>query len=321
MSLPSSFKTRRVVLMAVALAVCSCLSMSQIPGIQIGPIKVTPVGVFPTPVVNKANDTINQVAPPVVTAAGDAAKAVGTTLIAPQVHVIRVIAGQESLGDAAGKVVQSQGDQIVAVSQAVSATNAAVANVQIIAAGEITGDVGKTIMTVGTGANRLQVEFATTAAMQSGNVLNGKLSPEVMVAAPLAAAIRAAQQQFSQDAKELPPEVKAQMAPYYPAEVLNSARWTVGSISLSVPDVTNQFRKIEGVDNAVTVGNITVFVRDPGTSYHWWAHELQHQVQYRNWGIDTFAYKYVTSCHEVETDAENKAVQVVPINGTASLGC
>ena len=37
------------------------------------------------------------------------------------------------------------------------------------------------------------------------------------------------------------------------ADVLDSARWTVGSISISVPDVTNQYRKLFGEENAVTV--------------------------------------------------------------------
>ena len=93
-------------------------------------------------------------------------------------------------------------------------------------------------MTWGTGADRLQVEFATTAGIQSGKVISGELHPEEMIAAPLAAAIRAAEQQFLTDAKEIPPDVKAQLAPYYPADILNSARWTVGSVSLSIPDVT-----------------------------------------------------------------------------------
>lgn len=115
--------------------------------------------------------------------------------------------------------------------------------------------------------------------------------------------------------------VKAKLAGFYPADVLDAARWTVGSVSISVPDVTNQFRKIfQDVDNAVTVGHITVFVREPSSSYHWWAHELQHQVQYHQWGIDSFAYKYVTSCHEVESGAEDQAQKAVPA-GSTSLGC
>ena len=153
------------------------------------------------------------------------------------------------------------------------------------------------------------------------SLVSGKLRPEELLATPLAAAIRAAEKQFESTAQPLPPEVKAMFASQYPADVLNAARWTVGSISISVPDVTNQFQKIEGMDNAVTVGHVTVFVRDPGQMYHWWAHELQHQVQYHDWGIDSFAYKYVTSCHDVESSAEDKAQQVYPVVGKVSLSC
>jgi hypothetical protein len=84
----------------------------------------------------------------------------------------------------------------------------------------------------------------------------------------------------------------------------------------------NKERKVfAGVDNAVTVGHVTVFVRDPGNDYHWWAHEMQHQVQYHQWGIDQFALKYITSCHAVEADAENKAQQVMPVLIPMQLAC
>ena len=210
--------------------------------------------------------------------------------------------------------------QIAAIGNAVSVTNASVNGIQIVAAQSITGDVGKTIMTIGTGADRLLVELAATSAIEAGSVLNGKLRPEQLIAAPLAAGIRAAEKQFETGARPLPDDVKTTLAPFYPADVLNAARWTVGSISISVPDVTNQFRRIQDIENAVTVGHVTVFVTDPGNNYHWWAHELQHQVQFSKWGIDDFAYKYVTSCHDVESEAEDKAQQAVPW-GYVSLGC
>lgn len=96
----------------------------------------------------------------------------------------------------------------------------------------------------------------------------------------IAAALRAAEKQFESQAQPLPADVRAGLASAYPSDVLDAARWTVGSISISVPDLVNLERKeFAGVDNAVTVGHVTVFVRDPGNDYHWWAHELQHQVQ------------------------------------------
>jgi Domain of unknown function (DUF4157) len=289
--------------------------------VKLGPVTLTPVGPVPTPVVKPVDTAVNKTVVPAAKAAGKAVVAVGTAAVAPQVHIIKVIAGQESLGSAAKGIVESQGAQIAAVGQAVSATNGAVNGITIVAAQSISGNVGQTVMTIVTGPDRLQVEFASTAAIEAGNITSGKEGPEELIAEPLAAGIRAAQNQFQPEAKPIPANVKKLLAPYYPADVLNAARWAVGSVSLSVPDVVNQSAKIfMGVDNAVTVGNVTVFERDPGTNYHWWAHELEHQVQYHDWGIDMFALKYVTSCHEVETQAEDKAKQAVP-NGSVVLWC
>jgi hypothetical protein len=237
------------------------------------------------------------------------------------VHIVKVIAGQSSLTDAARATLGDQGTAISSVGEAVSETNAQTKGIEILAAESIAGNVGKTTMTVLTGPDRLTVEFASTAAIATGEVLQGNLSPDRLIAAPLAAAIRAAQKQYYDTARPIPDKVKALLKGAYPADVLANGRYTVGSVSLSVADVTNTVRKFEGVDNAVTVGNVTVFVVEPGDNFHWWAHELQHQVQYAQWGIDEFAFKYVTSCHDVETGAENEAQHVVPTNGSVSLGC
>jgi hypothetical protein len=197
-----------------------------------------------------------------------------------------------------------------------------VSNFKVVAAESIGGNVGKTVMTIVDGPNRLQVEFAATAAIEAGEIVQGKLDVSHAIAEPLAAAIRAAELQYLPNSQSLPADVRAKLAPYYPPGLLDNARWAAGSVSMSVPDVTNQARKIfSGVDNAVTVGRVTVFVRDPKDAYHWWAHELQHQVQYNDWGIDEFAYRYVTTCHNVESNAEDKAQQAIPVDGQVSLGC
>jgi hypothetical protein len=295
------------------------------PCITLGPITITPVGVAPTPVVQKADEQFNNNVAPAVQQAGAAAVtaggAAGTALLSPTVQLYKVIAGQESLSAAGQALVHDNGDAIASVGQAVSTVNGVQNNLKIVAARMIVGDVGGTIITLGTGVDRLTVEFAATAAIESGEVIGGKLRPEELIAAPLAAGIRAAENQFAPDAKPLPPDVREKLAQFYPSAVLENARWAVGSISISVPDVTNQYRKtFEDFENAVTVGHVTVFVTDPGQDYHWWAHEMQHQVQYSQWGIDSFAYKYVTTCHDVEQGAEDQAQVAVP-NGQVVLGC
>lgn len=326
----SHFPLRRLISLTVIVAALVGLALRRppivvqacFPCFQIGPITITPAGPAPTAVVHAADQAVNQAAPAVTHAVGGAVSAVANAAVAPQGHLLKVIAGQENLSDAAKGLVDSQGQQVQAVAEAVSTTNAATNNIKVVAAESIGGDFGKTVLTIGTGADRLQVEFATTAAIETGQLAQGNLRPEELAAEPLAAAIRSAEKQFESDAKPIPDDVKAALAPYYPADVLQAARWTVGSVSLSIPDLINQGRKVfANIDNAVTVGHVTVFVRDPESNYHWWAHELQHQVQYHNWGIDSFAYKYMTSCHDVESNAEDEAQKAVPISGTVSLGC
>jgi hypothetical protein len=295
-----------------------------VPHITVGPVAITPIGPVPQAAIKPAEKVINAATGVAANAASGVANVAvksAENMVAPQAQVIGVIAGKESLSQAAKNIISSEGKQVAAVGQAVSQTNAGVSNLKVVAAESIGGNVGKTIMTIVDGPNRLQTEFAATAAIEAGDILQGKEPVANLIAEPLAAAIRAAELQFEPDSKPLPDNVKAKLASFYPADVIASARWAVGSISLSVPDVTNQARKIfSNVENAVTVGHVTVFVRDPADNYHWWAHELQHQVQYRDWGIDSFALKYVTSCHDVESNAEDKAQQVIP-TGRVGLGC
>jgi hypothetical protein len=293
--------------------------------IDIGPIHIpTPIPPPipccnpPTPIPvpglpNPANPNLGNVAQNIVNGAA-----------APAVQVTGVITGQQTVGAAAQNIVGSQGQILSSVGNAVAQTNAIATNAAVTAASKIGGNTGKTVVTFMTGAGRVSVDFAATSIITTGGILQGQTPAVAAIASPLAAAIRSAENQYAQDpnARAIPADVKARLAGSYPADVLDNARYMVNTLSLSLPDLTNLAQKtFQRADNAVTVGHVTVFAVDPGTDYHWWAHELQHQVQYKNWGIDTFALKYVTSCHDVESDAEDKAQQVVPLNGKISLLC
>lgn len=316
------------VLVCVPIGADACFPCIEIPGTG---ITITPVGPAPTVAVKKADEAANKVidsGKQTVTSAANAGVAVVTAGVSHQIEIVNIIAGKESLSEAGQKYIKSQGNAIASVGQAVSDANATAHNAPVIAAQSVGGDVGKTLATtlnIVQGENRLNVEFVSTALIETGGVVSGKWTLEQLKAAPLAAGIRAAEKQFEPESQPLPAEVKAKLASFYPAEILNAARWAVGSVTISVPDVTNQFRKtFQNVENAVTVGHITVFVRDPGTSslssLHWWAHELQHQVQYSKLGIDEFALLYVKSCPNVESEAENQAERAVPV-GLVSYDC
>jgi len=288
----------------------------SIPKVDLGHgIVLTPAGPVPAAIAKKADDALNKG----VQSAAPAANAIlnaGTKAIeaqtAPLQALGKVVAGDASLGTAASSVVHAEGAKYAAIGQAVSEANAANKNIQVIAAESIGGNVGKTVMTLATGPDRLTVEFAATGLIVGGAVLQGT-PPDRVVAAPLGAALRAAEKQFLPEAKPLPANVMDFMKGKYPNDVLTKARYAIGSISISAPDLINATQKIAyGDDNAVTVGSVTVFSTEPGQDFHWWAHELQHQVQYNAWGIDEFAYRYLTNCHGVESEAEDKAQSIVP---------
>jgi hypothetical protein len=267
---------------------------------------ITPLGPLPSSV----GQPVNQAARTGVKAA-----------VAPSIAVVNIIAGKETLGEAGANIAAAHGAHLQAIGEAVSQMNAQNQNLKIIAATKIGGNVGKTVMTLGTGPDRLAVEFAATLAIEAGGILQG-MPLDRVIAAPLAAAIRSAVKEFLPRSQPIPVNIRQAFLNQYSSVVLDNARFAIGSISISVPDVTNMVvKKFQGNDNAVTVGNITVFSVAPGMNLHWWAHELQHQVQYQNWGIDEFAYKYVTSCHGVESDAEDKARAVAPISGNVHLSC
>jgi hypothetical protein len=162
---------------------------------------------------------------------------------------------------------------------------------------------------------------AAAALIEGGNALQG-VPLDRVAAAPLAAALRAGERQYLPDSKPIPSEIATHFRNKYPNEVLDNARYAVGTISISAPDIINAVQKtVFDADNAVTVGHITIFVKDPAGDLHWWAHELQHQVQYDQWGFDEFAFQYMTACQKVESEAEDKAQSLEPYNQPVKHQC
>jgi hypothetical protein len=294
--------------------------------IHVGPITITPAGPVPTKAIPAITATTKQAAKVIDTTAhavANVAVSGAKATVSPAVQITKVIAGQEHLSAAAQNLIVSKGDEVKAIGEAVSETNAVVNNLPVVAASSIAGTNGKVVMSLGSDTNRLAVEFAATTLIESGGILAGQQSPEAILASPLAAALRSAEKEFEVDAKPLPPDVKAALASSYPAEVLENARWTVGYLSITAPGSTIEYQdKIKGHPIfAVTVGHVTVFSVDPGKDYHWWAHELYHQLQYHNLGIDQFALNYIKNCHAVETDAENMAQKVIPQLVPNAISC
>ncbi len=155
-------------------------------------------------------------------------------------------------------------------------------------------------------------------------VANGK-DPKMLVAVPVATAMRAARDHHYPNAKPIPEYIKQRVHGYYPDTVLNEARYVVGDFEFSLPNALNYGSEIfKGSENASVMGDVIIFGREPSinddSDLFWWAHELHHVHQYHDWGIDRFAYYYVNSPTEngwIEKQADEKAVQVLKALGVA----
>lgn len=102
----------------------------------------------------------------------------------------------------------------------------------------------------------------------------------------------------------LPPAIFWEFQGFYSPAVL-SARWRVGQgneLSLQA----NSFRF--GDRSAIALDTVLVFRSASDTYSLWlWAHELAHIEQYRAWGIDDFAKRYIRDEAGVEAAANQRA--------------
>ncbi|MGQ7957280.1 eCIS core domain-containing protein [Pseudomonas sp. SP16.1] len=107
----------------------------------------------------------------------------------------------------------------------------------------------------------------------------------------------------------MPLMIRAQLAPYYDAELLDEVRFRAGmtdqldaaSAMLQNPDV-----------QAVTLVDVVVFRHreDAERDVALWAHELWHVQQYRDWGTAGFARRYTRDFQAVEAPAYEMQARV-----------
>lgn len=91
----------------------------------------------------------------------------------------------------------------------------------------------------------------------------------------------------------IPDEIRSQLIAWYPAELLDSVRWsTEWNLVQNVPQVL-QFTVDKNI-SAITFMNVVVFREPKGVQdVALWAHELYHVQQYSEWGLVDFARKWV----------------------------
>lgn len=110
---------------------------------------------------------------------------------------------------------------------------------------------------------------------------------------------------LSAGVRSVPPAIRRELAGFVDREILDSARYRVGgggALSLQA----NALRY--GGAAAITLDHVIVFASesDARTNTVRWVHELVHVRQYRDWGVDGFARRYVSDHDAVEQEARDE---------------
>lgn len=169
--------------------------------------------------------------------------------------------------------------------------------------------------------NQIQRVLPSAVVGYAERLVKGEAKVQDPAAIPLAAALKQAKSYYSDRAAPIPKAVKLLLVQTFPADVLNNARYVVDSFGSTVPASINALHETLGETHAVTVDNIIVFSKTPNDADIWfWAHEMQHTVQYKRMGIDAFASSYIANYRELESeantiasDAEKNAQKIIQV--------
>lgn len=125
-----------------------------------------------------------------------------------------------------------------------------------------------------------------------------------LLAAPLLAdwIIQSREEAIMQGVDPIPDAIRAAITGYVPEDILDRVRWRVGGGG----DFSLQANSFYFADTpAITLDYVVVF-RDSEDALHdveLWLHELRHVIQFRDWGIEGFAARYLDNSTAVESDA------------------
>lgn len=131
------------------------------------------------------------------------------------------------------------------------------------------------------------------------------LTPAVTAAAAPAVAawiVASRDDAIARGVEPIPASIRREVAGYVPADVLDAVRWCVacgGELSLQKGTLRL------GIAPAITLDHVIVFAdrKDALGDPALWVHELKHVMQFREWGVDGFAARYVADYAAVERDA------------------
>lgn len=133
-----------------------------------------------------------------------------------------------------------------------------------------------------------------------------------VVAVPLHALLAQVLTYYEGEGTPLPAQIKGHLAGFFEDAELDRVRYVVDDGGGNVAAIINALQTQFGANNhAVAVDHLIVFANEPGVglkSVFWWAHEIQHTIQYSKWGVKGFAEKYLENPHAVEQEANDVAL-------------
>jgi len=134
----------------------------------------------------------------------------------------------------------------------------------------------------------------------------------------LAQAMHQAHTYYANADGRLPPGVRVLLSLSFPSEVLDRVRVVDTDAEGSLPAIINEVQTrygeaAAGGQSAVTIDDVIAFSEIPDASaIDFWAHEVQHVVQFRKLGgIDGFAAQYARDYRKLEADANEVAAKAL----------
>jgi hypothetical protein len=263
-----------------------------------------------------------------------AASSIGNVVVKTTTAPIKTVAavGSVAIGKKSpDQALSDTGKALVSIpismGQAVNKTTTAaqqIADIPVNATVATFGMAGKPGEYVGdfvTLGQQLSIEDSVTPFYAVGDILQGQNPLEANPATvAFAEAIETSRDQYASDAHEIPLSVKQALASQYPSDILNNARYTVVSPKVALPTfiIACELGSGSAHKYAVTVDNVIVFSEKPShtlSGIQWWAHEMRHVQQYHEWGVLSFAYKYMLhpnyNSNPIERDAVARSVTAI----------
>lgn len=143
----------------------------------------------------------------------------------------------------------------------------------------------------------------------SGLVLSTAQYGASIISGTLESALKRSRDAARADSKPIPDEIREGLIPFYPPELLENVRYSIGDTS---PGGVAGFAIRNGNAAAVTLIDTVVFSNESHVrNLALWAHEIHHVQQYKDWGIAGFATRYAFNWQDVEAEATARAHEFV----------